>query len=94
MAELDHQLKESPDAPPLLWRLARVEVHLSMHCEQKGSLEEEKQLLVKGEGEVVWYVLTVHSCSYCACSESTGAGRQHVGVSPVVCHSLGLTNQA
>ena len=48
IAELERRLQESPDVPPLLWRLARAQVHLSMHCEQNGSLEEEKQLLVKG----------------------------------------------
>ena len=51
--ELDHRLNESPAAPPLLWRLSRAQVHLSMHCEQKGMQEEEKQLLVKGGGRVV-----------------------------------------
>lgn len=49
IGELNQQLKECPDSPPLLWRLARALVHLSMHCEQKGRGDEEKQLLVNGE---------------------------------------------
>ena len=49
IAELEHRLEASPDDVSLLWRLARCLIHLSMHCDQKGRAEEEKQLLVKGE---------------------------------------------
>lgn len=48
IGELNRQLEGSPDDPLFLWRLSRGLVHLSMHCEQKGELEEEKQLLIKG----------------------------------------------
>ena len=48
--ELNCQLEQSPASPPLLWRLARALVHLSMHYEQQGKGEDEKQLLTEGEG--------------------------------------------
>lgn len=47
--ELNCQLEQSPANPPLLWRLARALVHLSMHYEQQGKGEDEKQLLAEGE---------------------------------------------
>lgn len=47
--ELKLELVESPDSVHLLWRLSRVLVHLSMHCDQQGRGEEERQLLVEGE---------------------------------------------
>ena len=47
--EIKNLLESSPDDPGLLWRLSRALVHLSMHYEQKGEDEDEKQLLIKGE---------------------------------------------
>ncbi len=49
ISELSGLIEESPDDPGLLWRLSRALVHLSMHHQAKGDLEEEKQLLAKGE---------------------------------------------
>ena len=47
--ELKGQLEEAPNGAHLLWRLSRALVHLSMHYEQQGRVEEEKQLLVEGK---------------------------------------------
>ena len=41
-------LLQHPGDAGFLWRLARTLVHLSIHLEQRGETEEEKQLLQQG----------------------------------------------
>lgn len=48
--ELSGLLAGASDSVQLLWRLSRVLVHLSIHCQQQGRVEEEKRLLVEAAG--------------------------------------------
>ncbi len=49
--QLKAGLQERSGDVGLLWRLARAEVHLSIHHEGKGDTEEEKVLLKEGTSQ-------------------------------------------
>ena len=52
------RLLQDPGDAGFLWRLARTLVHLSMHLEQRGETEEEKQLLQQGWPPSHWVVVS------------------------------------
>ena len=67
--ELKDELAKSPNNVPMLWRLSRALVHLSMHSDQQGRVEEEKQLLLEGERKglkgcvaVMMFLFIQYSC--------------------------------